>query len=173
MKRFVFVLLMLAACSRPAKVPLDTQLWRLDADWMTPQGATVRTAPATILVFRTSGEYVEVHCQLIEQPDQTVYMRSGAQFISAVGKWRQSGATIHVTREKIGEKIARPFAGPGVHPLCRHADLTFQISGNSVTGNAGEKTPGAYAPVTRLVAPDFESYVNEAKRSPITCVAPK
>lgn len=172
MKRFVFVCLLVAACSREAKVPLDTQLWRLDAEWMTPQGASVRTAPATILVFRSSGEFVEVHCQLIEQADQTVYIRSGAQYISAVGKWKQDGSKIRATREKIGERIATPFSG-GVHPLCRHADLTFEISGNTVSGSAGEKTPGTYAPVTRLVAPDFESYVNDAKRSPITCVVPK
>ena len=152
-----------------AAVPLNTQLWRIDAEWLTPPGANVRTAPATILVFRSGGEYVELHCQLIEQPDTTVYIRSGGQFISAVGKWKQDGDTITVTREKIGENIAKPFAG-GVHPLCRHAQLTFKITGNAVSGSAGEKTSGTYAPVTRLVAPDFESYVNEAKSSPITCV---
>ena len=169
MKRFFFLCLFLAACSHRARVPLDTQLWRLDAPWLTPPGANVRTAPATILVFRTSGEFVELHCQLIEQPDQTVYIRSGGQFISAVGKWTQNGDRIEAERQKIGESIAKPFAG-GVHPLCKPAGLTFDIAGNTVSGSAGEQTTGTYAPVTRLVAPDFESYVNEAKRSPITCV---
>lgn len=150
-------------------VPLNTQLWRIDAEWVTPPGASVRTAPATILVFRSGGEFVELHCQLIEQPDSTVYIMSGGQFIAAVGKWTQKGDTITATREKIGENIAKPFAG-GVHPLCRHAQLTFRITGQSVSGSAGEKTPGTYAPVTRLVAPDFESYVKEAKNSPVTCV---
>lgn len=167
MKRWLPVLLVAAACHR-AVVPRDTQLWRVDAPWLTPPGAAVRTAPGTILAFRSSGEYVELHCQLIEQPDQTVYIRSGGQFIAAVGKWKQNGDRIDVTREKVGENIAKPFAG-GVHPLCRDAHIEFRIDGQSVTGQAGEKTPGTYAPVTRLVAPDFESYVNEAKRSPIEC----
>lgn len=169
MKRLLFVFLLAAACGHRAVVPRDTQLWRIDAPWVTPPGTNVRTAPATILVFRTSGEFVELHCQLIEQPDQTVYIRSGSQYIAAVGKWKQNGETIAATREKIGENISVPFAG-AQHPLCKHAQLTFHIEGNAVSGSAGEKTPGTYAPVTRLVAPDFESYVNEAKRSPVTCV---
>jgi len=85
-----------------------------------------------------------------------------------VGRWKQDGDTVNVTREKVGQRIAVPFGG-GVHPLCRNPQLSFQVNGNTVSGNAGEKTPGTYAPVTRLVAPDFESYVDEAKRSPIAC----
>jgi len=168
MKRLMIALLLAAACGRRAQVPRDTQLWRIDAPWVSRQGASVRTAPGTILVFRSSGEYVELHCQLIEQLDQTVYLRTGGQFIAAVGRWKQDGDTVNVTREKVGQRIAVPFGG-GVHPLCRNPQLSFQVNGNTVSGNAGEKTPGTYAPVTRLVAPDFESYVDEAKRSPIAC----
>src|SRR5436305_7998991 len=122
MKRLTLALLMLAACHR-TQVPLDTQLWRIDGAWLTPNGANVRTAPATILVFRSSGEYVELHCQLVERADETVYIRDGSRFISAVGRWTQNGDTINAAREKIGQNIAKPISGP-VHPLCRHAQLT-------------------------------------------------
>lgn len=168
MKKILVVAFLLAACRHRPSVPLDTQLWRIDGPWLNPPSTNVRTAPATILVFRSSGEYVELHCQLIEQPDSTVYIQSGTQFLAAVGHWKKEGDRITAVREKIGENISVPFKG-GVHPFCKHAQLTFQITGNSVTGTAGVKTPGTYAPVSRLVAPDFESYVKEAKRSPITC----
>ena len=36
----------------------------------------------------------------------------------------------------------------------------------SISGNAGGSQEGLYSPVTRLVAPDFEFYVKEARQSP-------
>jgi hypothetical protein len=47
--------------------------------------------------------------------------------------------------------------------------VTLTLNGNSVNGNVGAQSDGTYAPVTRLVAPDFESYVSAAQRGPVTC----
>jgi hypothetical protein len=47
--------------------------------------------------------------------------------------------------------------------------MKYHISGQSVTGDASGKGEGLYAPVTRLVAPDFEYYVKEARNSPAKC----
>ncbi|HSP16523.1 MAG TPA: hypothetical protein VLV78_17395 [Thermoanaerobaculia bacterium] len=164
MKRLLVLsvaIVLLAACKRNP-VPTDRQLWRIEGEWVTPRDANVRTVLATIVVFRSSGEFVERHCRLIEQPDTTVYIASTGPQVVAVGVWKQSGAVVTATRQKI-LRSAR-VAGP--EPLCDHPHLTFRVEGNVVSGESG-----TYAPVTRLVAPDFESYVNEAKRSSVTCTS--
>lgn len=153
------VILMTLACSR-TPVPRDRPLWRVEGQWVTPRDASVRTALATIIVFRSSGEFVEVHCRLIEQPDTTVYIASTGSRVVSAGHWKQEGARVTATRQK----VFRSAGSKGREPLCDQARLEFHVDANSVIGQAG-----AFAPVTRLVSPDFESYVNEAKRSSITC----
>ncbi len=165
MKRIgiVFVAMALFTGCNRHPVPKDRQLWRIEGQWVTPRDSNVRTALATIIVFRSSGEFVERHCRLIEQPDSTVYIASTGPQIVAVGVWKQSGDVVSATRQK----IFRSTRSEGPEPLCDHPHIPFRVEGNSVSGEGG-----AYAPVTRLVAPDFESYVNEAKRSSVTCSNP-
>ncbi len=148
------------ACSG-TPVPKDRPLWYIEGQWVTPRDANVRTALATIIVFRSSGEFVEYHCRLIEQPDATVYIASTGSRVVSVGRWKQEGGRVTATRQKVFRSAGR---SSGREPLCDQPQLEFHVDGNSVSGPAG-----TYAPVTRLVAPDFESYVNEAKRSSITC----
>lgn len=67
------------ACHRSPPVTVNTVLLRLDAPWTYPSPEAdrrVRTAPATIATFRAGGEFVELHCWLIEQPDETLYIAS-------------------------------------------------------------------------------------------------
>jgi hypothetical protein len=168
MKRTILLSLAIAslvACNRP-QVPKDRQLWRVEGQWVAPSNANVRTAVGTIIVFRSSGEFVERTCHLIEQQDSTVYIaRTGAQVV-AVGVWKQSGDVVTATRQR----IFRSPRGASPDPLCSKPHPTFRVDpgGNSVTGEEG-----TYSPITRLVSPDFESYVDEAKRSPVTCSSGK
>jgi hypothetical protein len=145
-------------------------LLRLDSPWteaMQDGGRKIRVAPATVIVFRTKEEYVELHCRLIEQPDETLYIYSRTpRVVSVLGRWKQKDSKIEAVRKRVARSV--PFSAP-IDPLCAEARLTFKISGNSVLGNASGLGEGMYAPVTRLVAPDFESYVDQARRSPITC----
>ncbi|HEV8657058.1 MAG TPA: hypothetical protein VGS96_00390 [Thermoanaerobaculia bacterium] len=163
MKRCLIAVLILCACHR-TPVPTNTLLWRVNGAWTEHprgDGTSVRTAQATFISFRASHEYVEHHCTVIEQPDTSVYIVSGAKHVIAIGRWEQHGADVKVRRQMVSPQNA------GV--LCDHAQLRFRISGASVIGDTGELTDGIYAPVTRLVSPDFESYINAAKSSPVNC----
>jgi hypothetical protein len=158
----IAALIALAACHR-AKVPREQFLLRLDGPWTTPAtlaGRQVRSAPATIVYFRDDQEYFELHFTVIEQNDDTLYVSSNLPHASAVGKWTQDGEQVSVTRERVSRPDVASF-------ICK--PLTFHISGYSVTGNAGGKGDGMYAPVTRLVAPDFQSYLKEARQSQLFC----
>lgn len=152
------------ACGPKAEVPRDRMLWRVEP-WVTRE--SVRTAPATIVIFRSNGEYVEFHAWVIEQPDSSVYISSERQNVAIVGRWVKENSTIKATRER----VARRIPAAGAEPLCAEPHLTFTITGNSVTGSAGQKEPGPYSPVTRLVAPDFQSYVERAKQSAVACLS--
>ncbi len=176
MKRLLLTAACVAfACHRDVPdVPLGQLLWRLDAAWGIPPnaaGRSIRTAPATIVAFRSDGEFVELHCWLIEQPDTTVYISSAAPRVAVVGRWKQRDHDIDVSRTNIARTAH--VSDSRTDPLCEHAQLTFRVLGNSVSGNTGSMRAGVYSPVTRLVSPDFESYVSEAKRSPVTCAPEK
>jgi hypothetical protein len=166
-KRLAFALLLVAAACHRAPVPVNTLMMRVDAPWMFPSpdaGRRIRTAPATIISLRSSGEYAELHCWLLEQPDETLYIASRPPRVAAIGQWKRHGDRIEVKRTHIARTV--PLNVP-IDPLCEA--LTLTLSGNSVTGNVGSQSDGGYAPVTRLVAPDFESYVSAAQRGPATC----
>jgi hypothetical protein len=161
-KRLAIAALLLAACHR-YKVPREQFLLRLDGPWQTPasmRGVRIRSAPATIIYFRDDHEYFELHFTAIEQNDATLYISENLPRASAIGKWTQDGETIHVTRERISRRDVGKFLCP---------PLTLHISGYSVTGNAGAKSEGTYAAVTRLVAPDFQTYLKEARTSANYC----
>ena len=156
------VLVMLVACHR-AKVPHEQFLLRIDRPWQTPAALAVSgicVAGVEVAAGENDGEYFELHFHLIEQNEETLYISENLPRASAIGKWVQKGETIEVTRRKVSRADVTTF-------LC--TPLMFHISGYSVTGNAGGKGDGMYAPVTRLVAPDFQSYLKEARESPFNC----
>jgi hypothetical protein len=162
-------LLFLAACHREPSVPINVQLWRADGPWVSAKESSARKARATILVFRSDHEFVQFHGWLIEQPDSTLYLSSTDPYVMIVGRWEQRGSSVMATHSKIAR--SQPFRGAR-DPLCDPAQLRFQVSGNSVIGNAGVMGTGAYSVVTRFVAPTFESYVKEARQSPMSCEPP-
>src|SRR5688500_11816683 len=66
MKRRIFMLaavLAVACGSGEPELAKDTLLWRVD-EW-TESAPSVRMGMATILAFRSSGEFVELHCRVI------------------------------------------------------------------------------------------------------------
>ena len=170
MKRLSIVLLLVLLISCSPKVPVNTQLWRIDEPW-TDVGNGVRTSRGTIIVFRTPNEYVELQTALIERADKAVYIQAGRGRVSAVGTWEKDGRDINVRRLKVA-RTGRPL--PASEPLCANPVLTYRLdkTGASVTGNAAGQGEGVYTPVSSLVAVDFESYVESAKRSPVNCSPP-
>ena len=149
----VLVALLVLAC-RGEEVPQNTMLWHVHG-WRTPPSGArqdVRTSLATFIGFRKNGEYVEVHCSVIEQPDQTVLIQSGRPCVSAVGRWIQKRSEVEVTRETAS-----------VTALCSQPSVTFKVQGQSVTANLTGEGEATYSPVTRFVAPEFESHVEKAK----------
>lgn len=156
---------LLLGCGSEQPVPENTLLWRL-AGWKPVEGGA-RVATATIVTFRSSGEYVELHTRVIEQPDTTVYIASDAPRLTMVGTWTRQDDTITARRQRVLRPT--PFRGPR-DPLCDETP-SFRIDGRSVIGQAVEPSIGSYSPVTRLVAPEFESYVGQARESGAACAA--
>jgi hypothetical protein len=160
MRPLVLGLLLLVACG--PKVPVDTLMWRVEG-WK-PTGAGVRKSPAAIITFRGTGEFVQHLSYVIERPDEAVYLQSGGQHVIIVGKWKKRGNKIVVTRDVVWRTV--PAAGGERDPLCDAGPLTFDLSGTT-TAVVGKD--GQYTPMTRLVSPDFEIYVKDAKRSGSKC----
>ena len=160
MRRLLAVALLLTACSRGPEVPVNTLLWRVEG-W-TQTAAAKRRARAKMIIFRANGEYVEYLCYVIEQPDTTIFISGFDPRVVTSGKWTDKRPEIFATRTVIARPV--PYAG-GVDPLC--TDIKYTISGNSVLG-----TDGQYSPLTRLVAPDFESFIKDALANGKPCPAP-
>ena len=141
-------------------MPVDTQLWRLASDWVAPAAnPSLRVAPGTIISFRKTGEYIEHHCRFIEHPDESVYISSRDAHVIVIGRWKKRGRDIVATRQIISRTAKAPAAGG---PQC--GDVTYTINGNSVSAAEGQ-----FSPVTRLVSPDFEIYINDARRVGTHC----
>ncbi len=165
MKRLLCLTLFVAvaACRRP-EVPIGQFLLRIDGPWVTPKeagGRAVRTAPATLVVFRNDNEYFEFHFRAIESADGTLYVSSNHPRASVLGQWQRRWNQIRVVRKQVSRADAAAV-------LCQ--PLTFRLSeGDVVTGNAGGKGEGRYGLETRLVAPDYAYYIKEARESPVSC----
>ena len=162
MRRLALLCVFAFACASEDGVPTNTMLWRVEG-WQRPSASgrqDVRVSRGTILAFRESGEYVEVHCSLIEQADGAVLIQSGRPCVSAVGRWSQEEGMVTATREKASAAA-----------LCSAPSLTFRVTGNSVSGDVVGAGEAAYSPVTRFVAPEFETHVEKARAG--TECAPK
>ena len=165
LKRFVLALVLLVAGCHRNEVPIGIWLWRLDGPWTNAQARTpIRIAPVTVIVFRPDHEYVELHCWVIERADDTLYVATNSPRVSVVGQWEKHWSRIEVKRKSVGTSAR--FGGSTAQ-YC--APLTYHLSGQSVSGDAAGKGEGLYPPSTRLVAPDFEYYVKEARNSATRC----
>jgi hypothetical protein len=99
--------------------PTNTLLWRRDGAWVYPPkdvGSSSRTAPATILVFRANGEFIEHHCWIIEGQGY-ITISGGDPHVVVVGTWRSSGTEIRARRLRI-ERTVRAI---GRDPICDRA----------------------------------------------------
>ncbi|HEX6179318.1 MAG TPA: hypothetical protein VF057_13230, partial [Thermoanaerobaculia bacterium] len=74
--------------------------------------------------------------------------------------WSQEEGMVTATREKASAAA-----------LCSAPSLTFRVTGNSVSGDVVGAGEAAYSPVTRFVAPEFETHVEKARAG--TECAPK
>lgn len=131
-------------------MPVNTLLWRVEG-WKETTTAK-RRARAKMIIFRANGEYVEYLCYVIEQPDTSIFISTFDPRVVTSGNWTAKRPQIFATRRVIARPV--PYAGP-TDPLC--SDVKFTISGNSVISGDGQ-----YSPLTRLVAPDFESNIKDA-----------
>ena len=139
---------------------MNTLLWRVEG-W-TKTTPVKRRARAKMILFRANGEYVEYLCYVIEQPDTSIFISAFDPRVVTSGNWTAKRPEIFATRKVIARPV--PYAG-GTDPLC--TDVKFTISGNSVIGSDGQ-----YSPLTRLVAPDFESYIKDTLQSGKPCPQP-
>ncbi|PYQ48086.1 MAG: hypothetical protein DMF59_17100 [Acidobacteria bacterium] len=165
MKRLALALLLLGTACHRNELPIGIWLWRVDGEWTRPvRRPEIQIAPVTVLVFRPDHEYVELHCWVLERPDNTAYVATNSPRVTVVGEWQKSWSKVSVVRKSVATSAR--FGG-SIAPYC--APTTYRIAENSVRGDASGKGQGLYAPVTRLVAPDFEYYVKEARNSPSRC----
>ena len=161
MRRVFAAALLAAACSRGPQVPVNTLLWHVE-EWR-PASPNVRRAAAKFISFRAHGEFTEHVCYVIEQPDTSVYISRSDPHVIAIGKWTDQRPRIEATRDLVSRSTGHRA---GTDPLC--AASTFTISGNSVIDQKGVQ----FTPVTRLVAPDFESYYSDAQKTGTPCPQP-
>ena len=174
MKVVHLALLALALASNPgarSQVP-HQPLLRVQGDWVSAPPEIenpTRSAPATLVLFRANGEYVEHHFWAIEQVDKEVSMSAGDPHVVVVGTWRQAGSRILATRKRIARTV-RVIGG--ADPLCKEPIATFFIKGAGVSGKVGAQVEGVYLPNTKLRLPtDFEVYTEEARTSSSRCGA--
>ena len=172
MKVAHLALLALALASNPgagSQVP-SAPLLRIQGAWVSPPPEIenpTRSAPATLVLFRANGEYIEHHFWAIEQVDKKVSMSAGDPHVVVVGTWRQAGSRILATRKRIARTV--PVIG-GADPLCKEPIATFFIKGAGVSGKAGAQSEGVYLPNKKLRLPaDFEVYTEEARTSSSRC----
>ncbi len=159
-RRLLVAALLVTGCSRGPALPVNTVLWRVGS-W-TQVAPQVRRAAARFISFRADGAYIEHVCYVIEQPDTSVYISRSDPHLITIGNWVRDGQEIVARRTIVARQ--NPYSGPS-DPLC--SEVRYTMSGNSVLGK-----DGPYSPVTRLVAPDFESYINDARRTGKPCPQP-
>lgn len=166
MRIAAFLLVALTLSCRNPELPVNTVLWRLDSPWTSPPDVpNARVAKATLISFRSGDEFIEHHCEVIERSGDAVYIVSRGPRLVAVGTWTKSRAEVRAKRRSVHRK---PPGGGGVDPACATGDLVFRIEGQTLIGETADMR-GVWSPLTRLVSPDYESYINLARNSPSKC----
>lgn len=146
-------------------VPTERFLIHLYGPWQSPPrdlGNPTRTAPATILLFKADGQYVEHSCYVIDSSKGDLSISPGDGHVVAVGIWTQRGATLTVRRERVARVV--PYDGPDLDPLCRPSTMVYDLVGDGV-----REGKNAFRPSSQLRLIDWEPYVSEAKSSGVSC----
>jgi hypothetical protein len=162
----ILLLVALTLSCRNPELPVNTVLWRLDTPWATsPESPGARVAKATLISFRSGDEFIEHHCEVIERGGDAVYIVSRGPRLVSVGTWTKKRARVTAIRRNVHRK---PPLGGAVDPACANPELVFRIEGQTLIGETGDMS-GVWSPLTRLVSPDYESYINLARNSPVKC----
>ena len=166
MRIALLLLVALTLSCRNPELPVNTVMWRLDGPWTTPAGTSdARVAKATLISFRSGDEFIEHHCELIERGGDAVYIVSSGPRLVATGTWTKKRAEVRARRQSVHRK---PPSGGGLDPACSTPELVFRIEGQTLIGETADMS-GVWSPLTRLVSPDYESYINLARNSPAKC----
>lgn len=167
----LITLALAASLGAQSQVP-QQPLLRIQGEWVSPPPEIenpTRSAPATLVLFRANGEYVEHHFWAIEQSDKTLSMSSGDPHVVVVGTWRLAGSRILATRKRVARTV-QVLGGPD--PLCNEPIATFFLKGRGVSGKVGAQRYSMYLPDPKLRLPeDFEVYTQEARASSSRCGA--
>jgi len=161
----VLVALLLAGCASQRFT--DHKLLRIDGDWVYPPPdlEAAPSAPATILEFRSGGEFIEHRCWVIKNPGDALTVSGGDPHVVVVGNWRQSFSTVTVSRSHV-RRTVRVIGG--TDPLCRAKPLAFTVVGQSLVPK--DEAPQAHPfEVVKIDCSDWETYVDEAKAEGDSC----
>jgi hypothetical protein len=163
------VLFAISAAGQPGTATsfVDRYFVHLDSQWQNPPpeaNLPIRTADATIVLLKRSGEFVELSCNLIEQRDRTWQISHGDGYVVAVGTWRLDGGHITVRRDRI-DRMVWPVGG-GPDPLCNSTARVFEFVGESLV--QGKNT---FKATTKVNPEDFETYAAGARMSRARCGA--
>ena len=169
MRNYLLLLLViLCGCSR-AEVP-NAPLLRIESEWAPPEPNMrhpARSADASIVIFRQTGDFIENFCRVLERADGTLYLSARHPHVVAVGKWKRSWSKITATRERVTRTTPAP-PGPK-DPLCENPEVKFVISRDAIVSRVTGDRRDPYEQVDRLVAPDLMSYENNARISGTPC----
>lgn len=120
------------------------------------------TTPATILLFKTDGQYVERTGYLIDSGKGDLSFAPGDDNVVSVGTWDQQGATLTARRERVARGV--PYDGPDLDPLCRSSIVEYHLSGDGV-----RESGIVFHPSSQLKLTDWETHVSKAKSSAASC----
>jgi hypothetical protein len=164
-----FVLFSTTATAPTTSVPINTPLIHIYLPWEYPPPAIRKenpscTAPATILLFSSSGDYVDHSCYVItgREGHSSLSISAGDGHTVAIGRWSQRDNRVTVIRQKVYRFVR--FQGPGKDPLCTPAPITYDIVPSGV--RAGKFTT---SPTRKILNPEWPAYIGDAQRSDTSC----
>ena len=120
--------------------------------------------PATVLLFKADGQYVEHTGYLIDSGKGGLSFAPGDNNVVVVGTWDQQWRTLTVRRERVARGV--PYDGPDLDPLCRPSIVEYSLARDGVREG---KT--VFRPSSQLRMTDWEPYVSKAKSSGVSCRA--
>lgn len=154
----------------PRLPPLDLHLINIEEPWNYPPEELgpdnrSRTAAATIIIFGSSGEYVEHTGYIIEQQNGDLSISAGDGHVVATGKWERRERHVRAVRLRVFRTL--PLHRAIADPLCRNPVTEYRIE-EARGVRAGEKR---FVPATKLVTDDWDVYLKQAETMGSRCGA--
>jgi len=161
------ILIAVAAWASPTQPFVDGYFIHFHSQWQHPPPEAhlpIRTADATIVQFKSSGEFVELSCNVIEQADKTWRISVGDGYVVAVGTWQYEENGITVRRNSI-DRMVWPIGGEP-NELCASKAVFFEPVGEALFLGKSRFTA-----TTKVDPKDVESYAAGARKSRARCGA--